>query len=273
MKTTQLFNAAKIFSLASIVFFTACSEGEDPMPENPMGQDTTTTTPGLPTGGGGNNPGGGLPGGGGDNPGGLPGGGTGGGTGGGGNGPLGGGGNQPTNDSDAIGVLSAGGTQYEYTLFGHQALGQADENGEYPITLGYFDQEADAAGGEAFGPGNIALIEYRPDQPGVIQPDTYTYDLQTANEGYFSYLFFGVQGSGYLLANGTIDVENTQTNGLLLISIDGYVVQIDEQGNLVSEEQIPVEVQLVAPAQPEINARTAGVDLNVDTTPFMKLTR
>ena len=261
MKTTPLFNAAKIFSLASLVFFTACSEGEDPAPIDPNAQDTTITT-GLP-GGGGNN-GGGLPGGGGNPGGGLPGGGTGG-NGGGGNGPLGGGGNQPANDSNIIGTLTAGGQQYNYTNFGSAGEAQSDGNGTYPVYLGYSDEVSDAEGDfELFDEGNTAFIYYNASEPGTIE--TGDYELGNAP---FSAIFFGIQGFGYLLNEGTISVEATQSAGQLLITIEGYVVEVEQQadGSLaqVSEDSIPIEAQFAALSQVDTNARTAGFAITQKT--------
>ena len=271
MKATQLFNALKIFSLASAVFFTACSEGEDPTPMDTNGQDTTNTgTPGLPGGGGGgNNPGGGLPGGG------LPGGGGGlpgggGGTGGGGNGPLGGGGNQPTNDSEAVGVLSAGGQEYEYTTFGSAGESQLDENGTYPVYLGYSDEVSNAEGEfELFDDGNTAFIFYNASRPGTIETGDYEF-----GDGSFSGIFFGIQGFGYLLSEGDISVETTQTAGQLLITIEGYVVTVeqDADGSLVrvSEELIPVEAAFVTLEQIDTSSRTAGFTITQEAISVWK---
>ena len=246
MKTTQLFNAAKIFSLALALFFTACSEAEDPMPTDPNASDTTTTgTPGLPGTGGG-----------------LPGGGTGGGTGGngGGSGPLGGGGQPTTNN--VIGMLSAGGSTYNYTGLTPEAEAQPNDQGAYPIYLGYYD-DASAADGEfaLFDAGNTALFVYNATQAGTITPGTYQY-----GNAPFSGFFFGIQGYGYLLADGSISVETTQTNGQLLVTISGNVVQVEQiagELNKVSEELIPIEAQFAAPAQTQAstNGRHAGLTI------------
>ena len=236
MKTPPLFTVAKILSLASVVFFTACNEAEDPMPNEPNAQDTTITpnTSGLPDGGN------------------LPGGGTGGN----GNGPLGGGKNQPTNNS-VIGTLSAAGSDYEYTMFGYQANRQANEDGTYPVTLIYADEESVKDELELFDTGNTALFIYNAAQAGVIEPGNYQ-----LSDSPFSGLFFGIQGYGYLLADGTISVETTQTNGQLLINITGNVVEVeqDDDDNLsvVSQDLIPIEAQFAAPAKNDVNARQAA---------------
>ena len=254
MKTTQIFNLAKIFSLAFVVFFTSCNEAEDPMPTDPNAQDTTATT-GLPNNGGGT---GGLP-----DTGGLPGGGGTGGSGG--NGPL-GGGNQPTT-SDVIGMLSAGGSTYNYTGLTPEAEAQADEQGAYPIYLGYYD-EASAADQkfDLFDTGNTALFVYNATQAGTIEPGTYQYGSSP-----FGGLFFGIQGYGYLLADGTIRVETTQTNGQLLIAITGNVVQVEQvAGELskVSDELIPIEAQFAALAQTQATTNSrhaAGLTISTES--------
>ena len=256
MKTIQIFNVAKIFSLALVVFFSACSEAEDPMPVDPNQADTTGGgLPGVPTGGG--NPGGGLPGGGG----GTTGGGSGDNPGNGGNGPLGGGGQQPTDDNSVVGMLSAGGSTYEFTGLTQEAEGQLNEQGGYPIYLGYYDEASTADDNfELFDSGNTALFIYNARQAGVVEPGNYSLDNSP-----FGILFFGIQGYGYVLNDGNITVETTQSDGVLLISVSGNVVEVaevDGQLSIVSEETIPVEAQFGALAQVDANARrAAGMDV------------
>ena len=244
MKTTQLFNIAKIFSLAFVVFFSACTESEDPVPNDPNQPDTGL--PDVPSGGNG----GGLPGGGGNPDGGLPGGGT---TGGG-NGPLGGGGQQPTS-SNAIGVLSAGGQLYEYTNYSHQTQGQANEQGTFPIALAYYDEESNRDGDpELFDTGNTAAIVYNAAQAGTVVPGTQQYNIQS-NTNPVAFVFFGNQGSGYILTEGEIAIEATQESGILLITVTGQAVQVDEAFENVLSDPFAVEAQFLAPAQLNINAR------------------
>lgn len=254
MKTVHS-NLAKIFFLALAISFGACSETEDPVPDDPNQPDTIN--PGLPggglPGGGGNNPGGGLPGGGGNNPG---------------NGPLGGGGQQPTNNDNVIGMLSAGGSTYDFTGFTPEAEAQPNAQGAYPVYLGYYD-EASAADGQfdLFDTGSTALFIYNATRAGVIEADSYS----LANSP-FNGLFFGIQGYGYILADGNINVEATQTAGQLLISITGNVVEVAEVNgelSIVSEELIPVEAQFAALAQTDPNARyAAGIDMATETFSF-----
>ncbi len=249
MKTTQLFNAAKIFSLASVVFFTACSEAEDPVPETP--QQDTTTTGGLPNGG---------------NTGGLPGGGNGGNNGGG-NGPLGGGGNQPTT-TNTIGMLTAGGSTYDFTGFSHAAEGDVNDQGKYTISLGYYDEKsAEDDTFDLFDTGNTAFFVYNAAQAGIIETGSYQYSVQNANATPFQALFFGSQGYGYLLVDGTVKVEATQNANQLLISITGNIVEVDAEFNALSEELIEIEAQFLTLARPEINARLAST-MNIATTPI-----
>ncbi|MEM8965512.1 MAG: hypothetical protein AAGE93_03780 [Bacteroidota bacterium] len=242
MKTLSLSNLTKIFVVALVAAFTACTEANDPVPTDPnapgiptdAGNPTTPSTPTTPT----------TP----TTP------------------------SQP-NNSTVVGRMASGNNTFDYTEFISTGEAQADENGKYSVILAYADQTAMSDGELSwFDQGSSAIFIYSADQPGTIVPGTYEYNSYSGMVAPFYIAYFAVNKTGYRLAEGTIQVEATQENGVYLITLKGDMVQIDENYEIVSGE-MPVEAQFLSPAQVEVsNNASARVDTNLiqGQTPTIK---
>ncbi|WKN41557.1 hypothetical protein [Tunicatimonas pelagia] len=227
MKTLSLSNLTKTFAVALVAAFTACTEANDPVPTTPntSGIPTDAGTPTTPF---------------------TP------------TTPA-----QPDNNSTLVGRMASGESTFDYTEFIGGGETQADENGKYPIVLGYADQTAMADGELSwFDQGSSAIFIYNANQPGTIVPGTYEYNSYSGMIAPFYIAYFAVNNTGYRLTEGSIQVDATEENGIYLITVKGDMVQIDENYEIVSEE-IPVEAQFLSPAQVEVSSSaSARVDSN-----------
>ena len=238
---TKLFLRLAIISVALTLGLSAC--GDDSEADEPSPVDTTAT--GQPGGG---IPGGGIPSGGGNIPG--------------------GGDNPPSqSEEDLVGSVNVDGSEYDYTRFSFDADDEQDEQGTYYIGLAYADDEAVADGQfDLFDDGSTAAFSYSAQQAGVVRPGNYAYD-----ESPFRLVFFGIEGAGYVLTEGDIEVNTTSADELLLITVAGYMQEVefvDNRFSTVSDELFIVQAEFAVFARIDPNARY-GTEMSIsEKMPF-----
>ncbi len=242
MKTTSLFNFAKLFAFALLVIFSACTQADDPVPTTPDNQNPTTGLPDL----------GGLGGGGGPttptNPT-TPGGGT--------NDPTTpGGGGQTT---EVVGRISSEIGNFEFPLYiGAETASQANDAGAYTTEYYYADQDAaNDRDGDDNVEGVITAIAFNATNPGTISPGQHPYSPGASDANVFPYIMIVNRGRIYIVSEAQTEVGTTGTNGIYSVVFKGQAVEVEivnEELNIVSNP-FDIEGGFFIPATVSNNAR------------------